>query len=389
MLGSIYKGLAGMLSFSNGLSGISSNVGNLNTTAYKKNDNSFTSLVSHNGTQNDGVKSLAPQMILAQGDLKETGENTDVSIEGAGFFVIEKNGEYLLTRDGQFRFSQDGFLTLRDDDAFVMVNVNGSLQKVNSENYQDGPFKVTSEVELKGKLLTKYDNHTISDVIVIDGSGNKRTLTIEMTTLDTEIDNQWFVEVYEDDKLLTGPVSIEFLQNGTPKEGFNKISMSIESDRGIQSDFTINFGEAGLYSGVQNSNSNTGESTAAFEEQDGNELGSLSNISIDEYGRFQFNYSNEEERTGPQLAITNITSPDHLISFENNMFRLDNSLDLKLVDPRAIGATISGGKLELSNVELSQEFSEMIIVQRGYQASSQVMTTANEMLQQLLEATKG
>ncbi|MCJ8313450.1 MAG: flagellar hook-basal body complex protein [Pseudomonadales bacterium] len=386
MMGSIYKGLAGMLSFSEGLSGISSNVGNLNTTAYKKNDNSFTALVSHNGKQNDGVQTSGSQLILSQGDLKNTGNDTDIAIEGNGFFVVEKNGEYLITRDGQFRFNDEGFLVARDDEIFVMANVNGSLQRIEINNYVDDDYVATTQVDFRGNLNLREQFYDIEDVVVVDSTGARRDLIIKINTNSSVNAGEWNVEIFEGNDILLESTIIKYNKFGYPEEGFNELFLELEAENGDVNEVVFSFGKS---DNTTRTTSNSGETSIEFDKHDGREHGYISNKHINEYGQFVYEYSNGNKKNGSNLAIASITSPEHLIAFENNMFKLDNDFDLVLIDPRAMGTMIQGGKLELSNVELSQEFSEMIIVQRGYQASSQVMTTANEMLQQLLEATKG
>ena len=127
-------------------------------------------------------------------------------------------------------------------------------------------------------------------------------------------------------------------------------------------------------------------STLAMTTQDGHAAGSLLKASFDNGGNFVLSYSNGQTDKQGRLALAGFSSTDGLEQVGSNQFvqRHGTAPQLGWAQEQAFGK-ISARRVEMSNVDLSREFSEMIITQRGYQAASQVITTANEMMQQLLD----
>ena len=133
--------------------------------------------------------------------------------------------------------------------------------------------------------------------------------------------------------------------------------------------------------------SNTGGgSTIAAVSQDGSPLGVLSSFSVGENGTITGGFTNGLTRTIGQLAIANFTNPEGLVDSGNNLFSVGpNSGTALITEPLEFGTgRIIGGALELSNVDLSQEFINMILTSTGYSAASRVVTTTNELMNQLL-----
>jgi flagellar hook protein FlgE len=120
--------------------------------------------------------------------------------------------------------------------------------------------------------------------------------------------------------------------------------------------------------------------------QDGYAAGSLMKASFDEDGYFVLSYSNGQTDKQGRIALAGFNSVDGLEQVGRNQFvqHRGTAPQLGWAREQAFGK-INARKVEMSNVDLSQQFSEMIITQRGYQASSQIITTANEMIQQLLD----
>jgi len=118
--------------------------------------------------------------------------------------------------------------------------------------------------------------------------------------------------------------------------------------------------------------------------QDGVAPGTLSGAVFDDTGALRMSYTNGQTVKGARLALARFSSPDAVEALGGNQFDvLDKSAwRLGSAGEGAFGK-IASGRVEISNVDLSQEFSDLVIMQRGYQASSQVVSTANEMLQQL------
>lgn len=131
MLDSIYIGMSGLISFSDGLTSISNNVANLNTPGFKGSQLEFVDLFyryQYSGTtdqqgspyaQGSGVASGATIPNFSQGEFRQTGNDLNAAIDGNGFFVLRKDGETFYTRAGQFQIDDAGYLVSTDDNARV------------------------------------------------------------------------------------------------------------------------------------------------------------------------------------------------------------------------------------------------------------------------------
>lgn len=389
MLKTVYSGLAGMLSLSKGLQGISSNVANINSTGYKKNDYSFSSLVSQDGLDVTGVKENRPSILLTEGDSSTTGNDLDLFIKGNGFFILESNsGEQVVTREGRFEFTESGNVIHKSSGFNLQALNNGKVEDINIDAFRSFPFAATSKVELSGNLSLSAESHEITDVRVVDGSGAVKLLTLKVNNISSIETGAWSVEVFDGEDKLGDTQTIRFRSDGTPRADSNSVSATLVSDEGVESSISFNFGEPQSYSGVT-SFSSAAESSAKFASHNGTEVGIVSKVLVNKTGQLVLEYSNGESKEIASLAVANINHSKDLIRSQNNVFRLSDTHKYSFGSISDVGSEIESGKLELSNVELSEEFSNMIVLQRGYQASSQVMTTANEMLQQLLDASKG
>ncbi len=151
----------------------------------------------------------------------------------------------------------------------------------------------------------------------------------------------------------------------------------------------LNFGEAGSYAGVTSLLSNSTSSVQLLK-QDGLEMGTLAGMTFDERGNLEVTYSNQEKKKIGRLVLARFDSSGDLTSVGDGLYVTQQGRAPQLAGGMDFGlGRVSGGNLELSNVELTEQFADLIIIQRGYQASSQMTSVANEMLQQLLSMQSG
>jgi flagellar hook protein FlgE len=179
--------------------------------------------------------------------------------------------------------------------------------------------------------------------------------------------------------------NIEFNQlDGTPIANFNTLDVPLSGTQTI----SLNFGAVGTTSGVRITAGAT--TSLAGQVVDGHpELG-LNSLSWDEKGILQFVYSASEKVAGPQLALASFTNQDALEMIGGRLFTGGTAADRTIGRPDSgVFGKIVGGSLELANVDLTQEFADMIIIQRGYQASSRVMTVSNQMIEELYNSGRG
>ncbi len=397
MLGAIYISLAGMTSYSKGLDVISNNVANLNTPGFKSATPLFSDLINQHGgdaiargtdvpPSGAGVTVDDSDFSFKQGELRDTGNPLDAAVDGNGFFVLEKDGQFTYTRAGQLEFDKDGYLVERTTGAKVMTS-NGSsgLQPFNLNDYRSFAPKVTSEVKLNGVLArtgttTTYD---LAKIKLVDTTGATQEVTGKFVR-DGSNPLLWTLEVRDSDGTVLGSGQLQFNADGTPASGSNSVAITIKPKESAEFAVTFTLGDPNTYAGVT-SIADSSQSQVQVLKQDGIKLGTLSQMSFDEKGQLQLTYSNGETKQGNSLVLAQFDTPDQLRVLGGGMFAATSTASPRLATALNGGlGRVVGGKVELSNVQLTDQFTDLIIIQRGYQASSQVSSVANEMIQQLL-----
>lgn len=402
MLTSIYTSLTGLQGFGKGLDIISTNVANVNTPGYKGTELHFRDILYgydiHDQRQGDlfgawighGVAADLTSLRFNQGEFRDTDNDTDVAIDGKGFFVIVRDGERVYTRAGQFDFNADGALVTRSGKHQVMgLAEDGTLRPITLEGLRTQPAHPTTTVSFVGNLSLGASQHVVNDVQVIDSLGATQTLSIAFRNTSTTTPRSWQIEVRNaQDEVIASGGELRFEGNGSPSGQYNGFSFEFTAPNSTAQTIALHFGVPGSFS---NATSFSGGATSdlAVDQNDGHAQGTLLNLTFDDTGRLVAKYSNDQTVEGASLALANFNDLQSLRQIEGGLFRAPAGHDAQLGRAGAGNlGRIAAGRIELSNIELSQQFTDMIVVQRGYQASSQVLTVANEMMQQLLEATK-
>lgn len=400
MLGAIFTGLSGMTAYSRGLDLISNNVANLNTPGFKLSHPLFSNIerqasrgtLAGNSASGAGVSVDVSHLSFKAGELRSTGNTLDAALDGRGFFVLDRNGERVYTRAGQFEFDPDGFLVEKSSDAKVMVRTDtDAIQAFNIDGYRSFAPKATTEVRLSGNLARTGDStgaYNLSSITTIDTSGGKQILTAKFVR-DPSDALKWTVELLDENNDSLGTATIVFAADGTPAADQEPITFTVSPDDLPEYTVTLNIGEAGSYSGVTTTAASTASSVQVLR-QDGVELGALTETAFDEQGRIKLTYSNGETLYPATLLLADFETLDLLTQLGGSLFAAQGTQrhTLGVALENGIGRVV-GGEIELSNVDLTEQFTDLIVVQRGYQASSQMMSVANEMLQQLLSMQSG
>ena len=394
MLGSIFIGFGGMLAYSRGLTVISNNVANLNTPGFKGADPLFSNLVyrSANGALNGssgtdqhgaGVAVDTDRVSFRQGDLTDSGNPFDAGIDGSGFFALEQGGRLVYTRAGQFEIDDDGYLIHRGTRDRVLVTGEAAVNRTfNVEEYRVFSPVATTKVELRGSLArTGAETYALPDITVKDASGTDRKVSANFTR-DSANPLVWTVEIRDADGNVLGSTTIEFAENGTPSADYSVTATVNPGDQAF--DVVFELGAAGTFAGVTSSAGVT-QSALQVADSDGVALGYLNQIDFTDQGEVQLSYSNGEKKAPATLLLARFLSPSELRDIGGGIFVAEGGRSPVLAQPLQAGiGRIAGGKIELSNVDLTDQFADLIIVQRGYQASSQLTQVANELIQQLL-----
>lgn len=403
MLDTIYIGLSGMQAYSHGLNVISNNVANLNTVGFKTSSADFKDLVfqsaaaSLNGepqttSPGAGVASDTLTASFAQGQLSATNAPLDAAIDGNGFFMLNDNGTMLYTRAGQFEIDKNGNLVETNSQLPVMFSTAATtVGPLNVNAFQTNPPIATSTVTLVGNLAqdgttTTFDTPAIT---VYDSSGASESVTVHFVRNATN-PLQWTGEVHDASGAVLGSQVLTFNSDGTPTASSLSIAATVTPKSAPKFKVTFNLGTAGTFGGVTDIASNGAASTVQSSHVDGQGIGTLTKYAFTTKGELQITYSNGNTNTIGTLVLARFQTQDQLKEVGNGAFVAAGGANPAI--GTALGAglgQIVGGNIEMSNVDLTNQFTDLIIIQRGYQAGSQMVSMASEMIQQLLDMSRG
>lgn len=392
MLGAIYIGLSGMNAYTQGLQTISNNVANLNTAGFKSSSATFTDLFSHGGgglsfTSNSdgaqagsGVRFSTPRVDFQQGDLRQSNGDLDLAIQGSGFLVLKgEDGKTLYARTGQFSVDEDGFISLQGTkNHLAVLNSANEAVALNIDAKRTNTPTATTKIKFADNLSSGATEATVANIAVFDSNGGKHTWQVKLKPVTPAVAGHWDVTVTDETGATVGtthvlkfigsipdPTTAKFTLTGSPA---NAAALSVELD---------------FSTGVTSFSSGT-TSTLRAANVDGNGVGALTSVTTDENGQIKVTYSNGKTDLLGAVALADFRDPQQLTRVGSGLFEASGRGQSRLVASGGDGVgKILSRQLEASNVNLSQEFGDLILIQRGFQASSQVVSVANDMIQQL------
>jgi flagellar hook protein FlgE len=342
---------------------------------------------------------------FSQGSAQTTGKSGDMMIQGDGFFITRSGNESLYTRAGSFSFDANGLLTTTTGEpvqgwtaAEGVVNAAGKPDDIRMPLGATIPPEATTKVTLKGNLSFGVEGdltanppelgyRTTIPVKVFDQQGGTHTVLTKFTRLDNvsnptppaKTTSKWRVDMFDEtDTKMTGtPVASQTLdlEGGKPVDGTTR-SQITEMTLG---DYTLNVADVTSYSGL---------SDARVFDTDGQTAGSLTSLSysVSDTGQIIGVYSNGLKEVLGQVAMATFKNVNGLEKVGNSTYRNTvNSGYAQVGQPGSAGmGSVISGALEMSNVDLAQEFTSLIVAQRGFQANSKIITTSDELLQELV-----
>jgi len=390
-----------------------------------------------------GMMVASIDKIMTQGSLQTTGKNTDVAISGEGFFIIKDGNKNFYTRAGIFNIDRDGYYLhpgtgLRvqgwnartDDRGNSYVNSTGSVEDIHIPIFSKKPAKATTEVVFESNLNQKVEavpadatpeqiqnfisgppeqrRGHVASINVYDDQGNERELRLEFYKT---ADNKWTVRTNlagasnvtanvvgpgGQDTAIGGSNTFELgfssegrilsVSDGPDTVNTGKLavqlSFRIPGNPDVQN-ITLNMGESGAVRGVTQFASSF---TTRAKEQDGFPMGYLESFSIDNSGTIVGTYTNGVKEPLAKIAMAVFTNPAGLSKEGETKFSASMNSGDASIGEAGIGGRgkINAGVLEMSNVDLSEQFTDMIVTQRGFQANSRTITTSDQMIQEIL-----
>lgn len=385
MIDSISIARSGLMGFGSALRAIANNTANLNTPGFKGSSTQFANMfygnnsLIGNGNSNFGqfgygLNTLGTSINFQQGELQNTGNPLDLAIDGQGFFVLrDGNGNIHYTQDGQFKFDSSGTLVSTTTGEQVMsLDAGGNLVPLTLTNLKSSPAQATSTITFSGNLSSTATTNTLGNITVIDGAGTSHTLSLSFTPV-VGTPGSWTATL-SDGATTVGTATLVF-SNGRPTPASATMSMTYTPAGGTPVPLTLDF------SNNVTSFDSGATSSLAMATQNGYGPGTLTKATFDAAGTMVLSYSNGQTVKSRQLALGQFLSEDDVEAVGNNEFAAKNGVQWQ-IGKAGIGqfGAVHSGQIELSNVDLSQEFSELVIMQRGYQACSQVISTSGDML---------
>ncbi len=419
---SFYAGLTGLKTYSSSLGVIGNNLANINTIGYKSGRAQFAELVSQafgtaaNGAGNVlqaglGVRLAGVQSQFSQGALQATGLVTDMAIQGNGFFVMrDANGAQMYSRAGSFTFDKDGFLVnpaghrvqaYTQRDALGRIQSSGDLGDVLIPLGMQSDPQATATMRLQLNLDAQTDLAAppfATSIAVYDSLGAEHDLTMRFTPQDTDSDgtiDQWLWEaMLPASELAGGGTGDTVVGSGTLQFDGSGQLVSPTTDQSISIPAWSNGADAQTVtwqlfdpeSGDPVLSSFAKSSVLSDYTQDGFPPGELQGLSVDAAGLITGTFSNGRTEELAQIAIANFNNPGGLLKAGDNEFVATVGSGPAVIGEAGLGGrgSIAAQALELSNVDITEQFTDLIIAQRGYQSNSRVITTTDEVIQEAL-----
>jgi len=449
LFASLASGVSGLGAFSSALGMISDNIANLNTIGYKETRAKFSTLVTESSSTSSyspgGVQALPQSLISRQGLLQSSTSATDLSIDGAGFFIVstrgepvDQNSEISFTRAGSFTPNDEGFLK-NTAGLFLMgvpLDTNGDapgtpvlaeLQPINVSNLT-ATADATTNIAIRANLQSTqalnpavYNPAVVADsmagytldvangvsppaqgvqpdfqtnIEVFDSAGGVHTVIFAALR---QADNLWNVELIVDPptdivptfgatgQIASGQIAFNGDSTldvaGTSAALLNAINVPWSGGPNAGS-LTFDLGSDGLSDGITQF---AGNSTIISSSSNGATFGNVIGVSIDKEGVVSALFSNGLAKKVSQIPLSTFQNPDGLTRRQGNSYTTSDQSGGLSIKYAGIGGAgfVAPQTLEASTVDLASEFTKLITIQRAFSASTKIITTADEMLNEL------
>ena len=446
MMRSLYSGVAGLKTHQTRMDVIGNNIANVNTTAYKSQSMTFSDLMYQTTQAASGANpttgvggtnarqiglgaktSAIKTAITTQGASQTTNDPFDIMITGDSFFIVNNGQNNYFTRDGSFYVDGAGNLAMTstgynvmgwqvdpNDASAIKQDTVSALRVMTTENMTYPP-EATKSARISG-IIDKNDTNVnatagkIMNLEFYDNQGYKYTakLSVHSTKTDgsftvqlddildskgkTVLADKTKASLQQNNTNVTAPV-LEFnTNNGSFKNvgtaGGTESTLTLHFDTGTFpsfTDITIDFSKC---SNLNNNGSSTVSPIRGDAKGNGagRKVGEMSGIEIQKDGMIYANYDNGCSRLLGQIAVATFANASGLAKEGDNLYSAtQNSGDFDGIgtDITTGGGYMNTGVLEMSNVDLSSEFTEMITTQRGFQANSRIITVSDTLLEEL------
>jgi len=416
-VGSFSAGLSGLNANGQYLSVIGNNLANINTVGFKASSVTFMDLVSQTvgGSSANpmqvglGVVTGAISPVFSQGAIENTREATNVAIQGNGFFVVRGSAGNAYTRAGNFTFNADGKLvtpdgyfvqgyTAIDPDTGAVVTTGQPTDITVPPGVLREPVPTSSYRTLTNLNAAAEAGDTFTTAVQIyDSLGAPHVATITYTRSATA--GTWDYEITVPGEDVTGPdplgaaVPAQSIATGTLEFDTDGTLLAVNGGTPADVDITTpawyNGAASGTVSwdlvdadGVASLTGYNATSATSSISQNGSAPGIIDNLSIAPDGSIIATFGAGQTVAVGQLALASFNNPKGLVKLGNSRYGESQAAGIPNVGVAGTGGrgTLIGSALEQSNVDIAQEFTQMILAQRGYQANSKTITVSDELL---------
>lgn len=397
LVGSMFAGVSGLRGNAQAMALIGDNVANINTVAFKTSKAAFGDILTRTLSGSSNVQIGRGTLILGaiqnfeQGAFETTGTSTDMAIDGRGFFVVNNNSGTFYTRAGQFRLNNAGLLADPNGNilqGFAVTSagaIASTVSDVDLAGVQSSP-QATTSFTLGANLDPSASAGTTftSPISTFDSLGNSVLLSVTFSKLAGI--NSWAYGITSSRGTVTSASgTVSFTTSGQlippATEPVITIDFSSANPPANAGSITWNLLDS---SGATNGKLTgfAAPSTNNSVVQDGFSTGTLIGLNVDKNGFISGLFDNGQTQNLFQVALANFLSLEGLDKVGQNLFSQSNASGQPIVGaPNAGGmGSILGSSLELSNVDLAGEFVNLIQTQQAFQASTRIITTANDLL---------
>ncbi|MCW5893750.1 MAG: flagellar hook protein FlgE [bacterium] len=413
IFGALSSGRSGLIVNGAALSVIGNNIANVGTVGFKGSRTEFADLISAEaggqvGKIGLGARIGAVRTLFEQGAIEATGRSLDLAIEGQGFFVLREGQAQIFTRAGNFQKNADGTITnslghvLQGTPVDATGRPIGGLQDVNVSGLQS-QANPTSLVNLSGNLdsttsastfdgtsfTTAFNTSSYSTSIqVFDSLGSPHDMTVFFTKTGA---NSWQVNLAVDAGDTGGTAGNIQLINGAGGTITFNTDGTVNTTGSLTGNVTFSGAAAqSIAVDLDDFTQVAGPSGLNAVRQDGFGAGGLVSLTVNSVGVLSATFDNGQTRPLFQLAVASFRNPEGLIPAGNQLFRA--SIDS---GPPAVATAQSQGNgsvlasaLEQSNVQIAQEFIDLISTQRAFQANARVITASDQLLGDLINIVR-
>jgi flagellar hook protein FlgE len=415
MIRSMFAAVTSLKNHQTFMDTVANNIANVNTTGFKSGRIDFQDVLNQNlrgavaPTANKGGVNAAQvglgvsiggiDNFMTQGDLQPTGKVTDIAIQGDGFFQLSDGQQVVFTRDGSFDVGSDGRMVSPSTGLLVqgwqadengIVDTGQPIQDISIPFNRMSPPSPSTSISTAGNLDSRAADGTSVETVmtVFDSLGSPHNISMRFVKVPNANAWDWEATTIDPSIVTANPLAsgtITFDTAGLPQtdptqpEGILNLSFNNGA-----ADAT---GSTAINIEMDSMTGFSQQSTVNVDKQNGHEAGSLTSFTVGPDGTINGIFSNGFNQALGKLSLARFTNPGGLTRVGANAFQLSVNSGLPIIGaPGGTGfGTVNSGNLEMSNANLAQQFTDMIRAQRGFQANSRMITTSDEMLQELIQ----